>query len=482
MKFLLVLVSAFLAAAAEDVLEFSDASFKTEIVKHDIILVEFFAPWCGHCKKLAPEYEAAATKLKKADPPVPLAKVDCTANQDTCGKFGVSGYPTLKIFRNGEMSADYAGPRQADGIVSYMKKQASPSHKELTSLEEVENFLSKDEHAVMGFFSESGSALENAFVATASSLRDDFRFGFTREAEVIEKYSHKDEVVIYQPPQLQTKLADSEVTFEGEATVNDLSTFVKTNFMGIVGHRTMDNQKFFEAKRPMVVVYFDVDYVRNLKGTNYYRNRVIKVAKEFVGKLTFAISSWSEFGHEINEFGFEKGDNPVVGIRDSKGMKYKMTAEYSPAAMSQFAQDFLDGTVKPHIKSEPVPEDNDGPVKVVVGETFEEIVGDPEKEVLIEFYAPWCGHCKALSPKYDELGEKLKETENLVIAKLDATANDFPSVYEVRGYPTLYWKPRGEGAVPEKYEGGREVKDFISFIKSKSTLDVKVAKMGKEDL
>ena len=63
-------------------------------------------------------------------------------------------------------------------------------------------------------------------------------------------------------------------------------------------------------------------------GTNYYRNRVIKVAKEFVGQITFAISSWNEFGHEINEFGFEKGDNPVVGIRDSKGMKYKMTAEY----------------------------------------------------------------------------------------------------------------------------------------------------------
>lgn len=71
--------------------------------------------------------------------------------------------------------------------------------------------------------------------------------------------------------------------------------------------------------------------------------------------------------------------------------------------------------------------------QVVVGETFEEIVSDPEKEVLIEFYAPWCGHCKALAPKYDELGEKLKETENLVIAKIDATANDFPSVYEVRG-------------------------------------------------
>ena len=71
--------------------------------------------------------------------------------------------------------------------------------------------------------------------------------------------------------------------------------------------------------------------------------------------------------------------------------------------------------------------------QVVVGQTFDEIVGDPEKEVLVEFYAPWCGHCKALAPKYDELGEKLKETENLVIAKIDATANDFPSTYEVRG-------------------------------------------------
>ena len=65
-----------------------------------------------------------------------------------------------------------------------------------------------------------------------------------------------------------------------------------------------------------------------LIGTNYYRNRVIKVAKEFVGQLSFAISSWDEFGHEVNEFGYEKGANPVAGIRDAKGMKYKMTAEY----------------------------------------------------------------------------------------------------------------------------------------------------------
>ena len=72
---------------------------------------------CGHCKRLAPEYEIAATKLAKEDPPVPLAKVDCPANSGLCQKYGVSGYPTLKIFRNGDLSADYQGPRQAGEIL-----------------------------------------------------------------------------------------------------------------------------------------------------------------------------------------------------------------------------------------------------------------------------------------------------------------------------------------------------------------------------
>ena len=68
---------------------------------------------CGHCKQLAPEYEIAATQLAKADPPIPLAKVDCPASNAVCSEFGVTGYPTLKIFRNGAFSADYQGPRSA---------------------------------------------------------------------------------------------------------------------------------------------------------------------------------------------------------------------------------------------------------------------------------------------------------------------------------------------------------------------------------
>lgn len=72
-------------------------------------------------------------------------------------------------------------------------------------------------------------------------------------------------------------------------------------------------------------------------------------------------------------------------------------------------------------------------LKVVVGETFNDIVNDPTKDVLIEFYAPWCGHCKTLEPKFNELGEKFVGSKDIVIAKMDATANGVPQPYDVTG-------------------------------------------------
>lgn len=120
------------------------------------------------------------------------------------------------------------------------------------------------------------------------------------------------------------------------------------------------------------------------------------------------------------------------------------------------------GTLKPHLKSEPVPETQEGPAIVVVGKSFEDVVLDPTKDVLVKYYAPWCGHCKKLAPIWDELALAFKGQPSVVIAKFDSTVNEADGV-SVKGYPTLTFYPRdNKKGVP--YEGERDLESLKKWL------------------
>lgn len=459
------------ALSASDVLDLKDSNFDNEVRRHDVALVEFFAPWCGHCKRLAPEYEVAATALKRDDNPVALIKVDCTVETKVCGKYGVSGYPTLKIFKGGEVASDYQGPREADGIIKYMRTKAGPSSKNLENVAMAEKFLSNSEHSIVGFFKKSDSAFLTEFKKLADQLAENYRFAYSSNPDVLAKYGHEDKVVIYQPPRLQVKLLPNENVYTGGAKVNEMKSFIEKELHGLVGHRTMSNVAQF--KGPIVVVNFDVDYIRDVKGSNYVRNRVIKVAQKLKAEglnVKFAISNADEFKQEMAEFGFEhETGQKLILARGANNEKYKFDGEYNVANLEKFARDLAAGSLEEHLKSEPIPEPNDEAVVTVVAKNFNEIVNDAEKDVLMEFYAPWCGHCKTLAPVYEEAAQKLKKEKSVVLAKMDATANDVPANFDVKGFPTLYYVPKGNKQNPMKYESGRDVDSIVKFLAEKST-------------
>ncbi len=153
--------------------------------------------------------------------------------------------------------------------------------------------------------------------------------------------------------------------------------------------------------------------------------------------------------------------------------------------VSKFVSDFNDGKLKRTLKSEDLPEDWDKkPVKVLVSSNFKDVALHKNKDVFVEFNAPWCRHCKALAPKWDELGEHFKDSDSVVIAKMDSTANEIEEV-TVEGFPTLKLFKKdtneivnydGESQVPLVvrykikpricFSGPREVKNLIKFVET----------------
>ena len=211
-----------------------------------------------------------------------------------------------------------------------------------------------------------------------------------------------------------------------------------------------------------------------------------EAAKAHKGKMLFSYSGVKDGIQErLAEFmGVTENDLPVLrAIMPADMKKFESpvkAADLTVDNIGSFLDDVIAGKLKPHLKSEK-PVDNTGKdVYTVVGENFEEIVKDTTKDVLVKFYAPWCGHCKKLAPIWDELGAFYKDQPDLIIAKFDATANEADGV-EIRGYPTLMFYPK-DNKEGTDYSGERELQNFKDWLSENSSVLKGGAKAGSDEL
>lgn len=127
------------------------SNFEETINGNEFVLVKFYAPWCVHCKSLAPKYDEAADLLKEEGSDIKLAKVDATENQALASKFEVRGYPTILYFKSGKPTK-YTGGRATAQIVDWVKKKSGPTVTTVESVEQLEELKGKTRVVVLGYF------------------------------------------------------------------------------------------------------------------------------------------------------------------------------------------------------------------------------------------------------------------------------------------------------------------------------------------
>ncbi|XP_009594447.1 protein disulfide-isomerase-like [Nicotiana tomentosiformis] len=449
----------------EPVLTLDHTNFTDVVSNHNFIVVEFYAPWCGHCQKLAPEYEKAASVLSSHDPPIVLAKIDASdeANRGLATQYQLKGFPTIKIFRDGGKNIqEYNGPREADGIVTYIKKQSGPASPEIKSKEDAANVIDEKKIIVVGIFQElSGEKFEN-YTTLAEKLRADYDFAHTLDAKLLPRGEPVDKPTLRLLKPFDEFFVDFE-DFEVEA----MEKLIAESSIPIVTYFDKDPEnsiyvsKFFNGigAKAMLFVNFSTELDTF---QSKYKDVAVLYKENGLKGLSFLLGDVEAGEGAFNYFGLKSEQAPLIIIMENDGQKY-LKAHVEPDALASWLKDYKDGKLKPYVKSQPIPEVNDEPVKVVVRDTLEKMVLNSGKNVLLEFYAPWCGHCKALAPILDEVAVSFENDPNVMIAKLDATANDIrTNEFDVKGFPTLYFKS-ASGKLSQ-YNGERTKEAIIEFI------------------
>lgn len=447
----LLLAAAVLAYPEEDdVLVLGDSNLDQAVAEYDYLLVEFYAPWCGHCQKLAPEYAKAATALKANSPPLRIAKVDATENNMLATRYEVASFPTLKFFQYGK-AREYEGGRSAEDITSWVREAIKPTMKKANSLEEVKEMIEKKGICVVVFAQEDSEAARTAEISAVITKSKDYIL--VPSAEIAQFFSTSQPSLV-----LFNHKEDTKTHFSRVWTDLNISEFVKDAKLPLVMDFTPIALDYAVRKQHPVVFVF-----RSEAENEAIFSLLVNVAKAEKQEIRFIYGDLEgEKSLRLADYlGVMGGKQPTAVLfdaRESSFRRYHFTeTDLNEANLRLFISKWRSGLLVPYYKSESEPVAQ-GAVLQLTRNTYNSTVKSHSAAGLLVFlYTDWCLRCQNI-----DIAHISHELQGIVsVGKVDVMKNELEGM-EMPVYPAFYCYKGSEKGV---YTGDFSAESVITWAK-----------------
>ena len=274
------------------------------------------------------------------------------------------------------------------GIVQWLKKKSGPPAIDVKTLAAFQELKESNNVLVLGCFSNQDSAKAKAFMDAAKKI-DDFEVAITSVKDVIAENVAQDETIV-----LFKNFDDPKTEFAGEFNAEEIKQWVDDNSVPLVWEFSQATaQKIFKGAAKVHYIYFE----ENKENFATVKEALKSAAVEYKGKVAFVVVDASDApnANVLQFFGVKKDQLPMAAIfemdSNSKYLREANQAADSKEVLETMKK-YFNGEIEKTMKTEEIPEDWDKePVKVLVGKNFNQVALDKNKDVFVEFYAPWCG-------------------------------------------------------------------------------------------